>query len=135
MRDRIVYILAIAWMASIALCCMGLVKVFGPLSVLLVGAALAADRSQQIDRVGLVVATFVTGGAVFFGIQQYQQRLGQIAYWAHRQYIGCKDADRWDAMGGKSDYPFQKPSAANITRCSELDDSVDFQVRLKQNGW
>ena len=135
MRDRIVQVATYGWMVAIALCFFGPVKVFGPLAISLLGVALSADTSEKVDRTGLLMLTLMTAVAVFLGVQQYEKALAQKAYWAHRQYIGCKDADRWEAMGGRKDYPYRIPTDDEIRRCSEIDDSLDFQVLLETNGW
>ena len=135
MSDRIIQFATYVWLAAIALCIFGFVKIFGPISIGLLGIILAAEKSEKIDHTPLVILSLMTAVAIFIGVQQHEKKLGQIAYWAHRQSIGCKDADRWEAMGGGKNYPYPKPRDADIVRCSELEDSMEFEHLLGANGW
>ena len=135
MSDRVVKFATYAWMAAIALCILGPIKIFAPLTIVLLGVAFSADTSERTDRAGLIMGTLMTAVAIFFGIQQHQSKLGQVAYWAHRQAINCKDADRWEATGGRGDYPFGKPTQVEIHRCGEIDDGLDYKAALEENGW
>ena len=136
MRDLILKISAIGWIAATALCILGPVKIFGPLAVVLLAIAFAADSERKFDPAALVIFSIPTATAIFFGIQKHEHRLEQIAYFAHRQTIGCSEADRWDATGGvPADSSWRKPTESDIRRCSEADDAWTYKFSLEKKGW
>lgn len=121
------------WFLSISTCIAGYVQISGPLMVLLLGYILVSEKSAASDWTAYVMPLIVTAAAIWFGIQQQDKRQEQVAYWAHRQTINCRDADRWEAFGTKSKHP--KPPEAILRRCANLDDASNFRSALKDRGW
>ena len=136
MRDLVLKISAIGWIAGTALCILGPVKIFGPLAIVLLAVAFAADPDKKFDPAVVVIFSIPTAGAIFFGIQKHEHRLEQIAYFAHRQVIGCSEADRWDATGvAPTDGSWRKPTEFDIRRCGDGDDALTYKVSLEKKGW
>lgn len=135
MNDRLIGIGGLLWMIAITICCMGYVQLFAPLSLAILGVTLALDDSVSRDRMGYVIAVMITGGAIWFGMQQQHRRLESVAYLAHRQTIGCREADRWETFGHDPNFPEAKPSASELERCRQIDDAEDFRVYLNARGW
>lgn len=135
MNPRIVSVAAGAWIVSAIICGFGYVEVFAPMTVVLLGFVLAFDRSAPDDRLGPFMATAVAAGAIWLGLQQQDRRQEQIAYWAYREMIGCKAADRWESFGMQPDFPEPKPPESELHRCSALNDGADFKSILRDQGW
>jgi hypothetical protein len=135
MRDLILKVSAIGWIATTALCILGPVKVFAPLSVVLLAIAFAADSEKKFNPAVFVIFSIATAGAVFFGIQEHEHRLEQVAYFAHRQAIGCSDTDLSDATVVPSqDDPRRELTESDIQRCS-ADDAQPYKFALGKKGW
>lgn len=120
-------------MLSVAACCFGHVSVFGPATIVLLAYMITTDKSLAGNWIGQAIPALITASAVWFGIQQHDGQKGQVAYWAHRQTINCRNADSWEAMGKMSTYP--KPTEETLRRCSSQDDASDFRKALEERGW
>lgn len=135
MRHKFVLIASVSWMAAIVLCVLASPKIFGPMAVGLFGVVIVTEKKERVDDYSLIVPTIITAAAIFFGVQKHQEELEKAAYWAHRDVAGCRDADRWAALGGGEKYPFRKPTSSEVRRCEDLDDATSYQRALRRNGW
>jgi hypothetical protein len=68
MREKLFTLAIFSWFAAIFACGLGIVKIFGPVAILLMGFILSADRSQSGDRFGKIMVTLITAGSILLGL-------------------------------------------------------------------
>lgn len=134
MRTLVMKIAVACWFAGLVGAIVGDVQYFGPFLMLAFGVSVGS-AVHELARNGMhvvVILSWVTAGALYFGVQQRVEREQAAGFQAYRTVTRCAEVDRWVEQGTPKE---TAGVAIDLERCGDrMAASIAWRRALKENN-